>query len=140
MQYRSSVRKRCARTGPSWRSWSGSSRRQRNHAPIRTQAAARQFAEAKAGKPPDFRLSFESARTLFADLTAARLDLLDTLSRVGPCSVYLLAKSAGRNYSNVHTDVARLEEIGLIERTADGSITVPFEAIEIRLPLRRAAA
>jgi predicted transcriptional regulator len=103
-------------------------------------SAARQFAEAAAGKAPDFRLSFESARTLFADLTAARLDLLDTLSRVGPCSVYLLAKSAARNYSNVHADVSRMEELGLIERTPDGSIIVPFEAIEIRLPLRRAAA
>ncbi len=104
------------------------------------QAARLQFAEATAGKAPDFRLSFESARILFANLTAARLDLLDTLSRVGPCSVYLLANSAGRNYSNVHTDVARMEELGLIERTPDGSITVPFEEIEIRFPLRRAAA
>lgn len=104
------------------------------------QTAALQFAEATAGQTPDFRLSFESARTLFADLTAARLDLLDTLSRVGPCSVYLLAKSADRNYSNVHSDVARMEELGLIERTSDGSITVPFEEIEIRFPLRRAAA
>ena len=102
--------------------------------------AVRQLAEAAEGKAPDFRLSFESARALFADLTGARLDLLDTLSRVGPCSVYLLAKSAARNYSNVHTDVARMEELGLIERTADGSITVPFEELEIRFPLRRAAA
>ena len=104
------------------------------------QVAVRQLAEAVAGKTPDFQLSFESARALFTDLTAARLDLLDTLSRVGPCSVYLLAKSAARNYSNVHTDVARMEELGLIERTTDGSITVPFEEIEIRFPLRRAAA
>ena len=61
-------------------------------------SARRQLAGARRGKPPDYRLSFESARMLFAELTPARLDLLDTLRRVGPCSVYALAKAAGRNY------------------------------------------
>ena len=102
-------------------------------------AARQQIAAAGRGKSPDFRLSFESARTLFAELTPARLDLLDTLRRVGPCSVYALAKSAERNYSNVHTDVGRLETLGLIERTEDGSVSVPFEAVEILVPLAQVA-
>lgn len=99
------------------------------------QAARQQLAAAREGKVPDFRLSFESARSLFAELTPARLDLLDTLRRVGPCSVYALAKAAERNYSNVHTDVARLAELGLVERADDGSISVVFEAVEILVPL-----
>lgn len=103
------------------------------------QAAAQQIAGAREGRVPDFRLSFESARSLFADLTPARLGLLDTLRRVSPCSVYALAKAAGRNYSNVHTDVARLEELGLIERSEDGSVSVPFEAVEILVPLAQRA-
>jgi len=103
------------------------------------QAAAQQLAGAREGRIPDFRLSFESARSLFAELTPARLDLLDTLRRVGPCSVYAVAKAAGRNYSNVHTDVARLEELGLIERSEDGSVSVPFEAVEILVPLAQTA-
>ena len=53
--------------------------------------------------------------------------VLDTLRRTGPCSVYALAKAAERNYSNVHTDVSRLEELGLIERAEDGMVSVPFE-------------
>jgi predicted transcriptional regulator len=102
--------------------------------------AARQVASVRKGRAPDFRLSFESARSLFAELTPARLDLLETLRRVGPCSVYALAKAAERNYSNVHTDVARMEELGLIERTENGEISVPFDAVEILLPLAKAAA
>jgi predicted transcriptional regulator len=102
--------------------------------------AAGQVAAARKGRTPDFRLSFESARSLFAELTPARLALLETLRRVGPCSVYALAKAAERNYSNVHTDVARLEELGLIERTEDGEVSVPFDTVEILLPLARAAA
>lgn len=101
--------------------------------------AAQQLANARQGQTPDFCLSFESARSLFAELTPARLDLLDTLRRVGPCSVYALAKAAERNYSNVHTDVSRLEELGLIERSEADAISVPFESIEILVPLAQVA-
>jgi len=102
-------------------------------------SAAKQLAGARQGRSSDFHLSFESARSLFADLTPARLDLLDVLRRVGPCSVYALAKAAERNYSNVHTDVSRLEEIGLVERSEDGTVSVPFESIEILVPLAQVA-
>ena len=103
------------------------------------QSAAQQVAGARKGRVPDFRLSFESARSLFADLTPARLDLLDTLRRVGPCSIYALAKAAERNYSNVHTDVSRIEELGLIERSEEGAVSVPYEAVEILVPLAQSA-
>lgn len=103
-------------------------------------AARQQLTESRQGRRPDFRLSFESARSLFSELTPARLDLLDTLRKVGACSVYALAKAADRNYSNVHTDASRLEELGLIERNDDGTISVPYDAVEIRLPLAREVA
>ena len=102
--------------------------------------AAAQVSGARKGRTPDFHLSFESARSLFAELTPARLDLLDTLRRVGPCSVYALAKAAERNYSNVHTDTARMEELGLIERSEGGEVLVPYESVEIVVPLARAVA
>lgn len=101
--------------------------------------AREQIAQKARGRAPDYRLSFESARMLFAELTPARLDLLNTLRGMGPTSVYALAKTAERNYSNVHADVARLAELGLIERTDDDAVTVPFEAIEIRMALAQAA-
>ena len=101
--------------------------------------ARSQLAAARRGKTPDYHLSFESARSLFSELTPARVNLLDTLRKVGPCSVYALAKAAERNYSNVHTDVARLEELGLVHRTDEDSIFVPYESVEILLPLAQVA-
>ena len=91
------------------------------------------------GREPDYHLSFESARSLFSMLTPARIDLLDTLRRAGPCSIYALAKQAERNYSNVHSDIARLVELGLVERAVDETVFVPFEEIDIKLPLALAA-
>jgi predicted transcriptional regulator len=103
-------------------------------------AVKQQIAEAqKEGKSIDYHLGFESARALFSDLTPARIDLLDTLRRMGPSSMYALAKTANRNYSNIHTDVSRLLELGLIDRSEDGLVSVPFDAIEIRFPLAQVA-
>ncbi len=97
------------------------------------------LADLRQGGSPDFTLSFESARSLFSAITPARLDLLDVLRRLGPCSVYALAKAAGRKYANVHGDVAHLAELGLVARTDDDLVQVPFEAIEIHMPLALAA-
>ena len=102
-------------------------------------SARQQISAAGRGRAPDYRLSFESARMLFSEFTPARLELLDTLRRVGPCSVYALAKAAERNYSNVHTDVSRLEELGLIERDNEGSVLVPYDSVEIVMPLAQVA-
>lgn len=103
------------------------------------ETAAAQYAVAGKGVAPDYRLHFESARALFAELTPARLELIDTLSSLGPSSVYALAKEAQRNYSNVHSDVAVLERLGLVQRNKEDAVFVPFTAIEIRLELSRVA-
>jgi predicted transcriptional regulator len=105
-------------------------------------AARKQLKAAEAGARfgADYHLSFESARALFAELTPARIDLLETLRQCGPCSVYALAKSVERNYSNVHTDIGKLEEHGLVQRTPEDQVFVPFESVEIHLALFKKAA
>jgi len=92
-----------------------------------------------AGGNEDFHPGFESARQLFAEITPARLDLLDTLRRNGPCSIHALAKAAARNYSNDHTDIARLIELGLVEKTDGEMIYVPFDDVEVHFRLAQAA-
>lgn len=94
---------------------------------------------ARRGRTPDYRLNVESARSLFAELTTARLDLLDTVRTTGPSSVNAFAEAAARNCSNVQTDVSRLEDLGLIERAEDGLVCMPFDAGEIRFPLAQVA-
>jgi len=100
------------------------------------QTAAQQLA---AGGSSDYRLHFESPRLLLSHLTAARMELLESLRQQGACSVSRLAKTIGRNYSNVHRDVAALENLGLIERDEADFVFVPFDAVEIHLELAMAA-
>lgn len=97
-------------------------------------------AEASPKYGADYHLSFESARALFSELTPSRIDLLEALRQYGPCSVYALAKTVERNYSNVHTDIGKLEEHGLVKRTPDDTVFVPFESVEIHLALFKKAA
>lgn len=97
-------------------------------------------AEATPGYGADYHLSFESARALFSELTPARIDLLEALRQCGPCSVYALAKTVVRNYSNVHTDIGKLEEHGLVQRTTEDTVFVPFDSVEIHVALFKSAA
>lgn len=74
------------------------------------------------------------ARLAMAEMTVARIDLLETLRRVGPCSLFALAMAAQRDSSNVRTDVVRLSELGLIQQTDDGFVRVPFDPAELLSP------
>jgi hypothetical protein len=40
----------------------------------------------------------------------------------------------------VHTDVGKLEEHGLVKRTPEDTVFVPFESVEIHLALFKRAA
>jgi len=79
------------------------------------------------------RLNFENLETLLKTLTPGRWVLLKKLRANKPMSVRALAKELSRDYKNVHTDVRRLEHIGLIGRTPEGKIEVPWDIVEARL-------
>lgn len=102
-------------------------------------AVQQQLAESGAGKAPDFRLSFESAKTLFANLTPERLDLLDTLRRIGPCPLTALADALMCSTPDIQSEIAGLEFLGLVERSDSGDLLVPYESVEIILPLAQVA-
>jgi predicted transcriptional regulator len=81
------------------------------------------------------RLDFENLETLLKTLTQARWVLLKTLRTAGPMSVRALSSRLGRDYKNVHTDVRRLEQIGLVDRDKDGKVKVPWTIVEAKLRL-----
>jgi len=80
-------------------------------------------------------LSFANLPLMLKTLSPARWELLQKLREEGPWSIYQLAKRLERDYKNVHTDVTQLAAIRLIERRADGRITVPWELLRAELRL-----
>jgi predicted transcriptional regulator len=83
----------------------------------------------------DYHLGFADAAHLFAELTPARLGLVEALKGLGPVSIRALAAHLGRNYSNVHRDVTALLDLRLLARDDSGLVSVPWDAVEIHLAL-----
>ena len=81
------------------------------------------------GRSPLHVLSLVDLPLLLRTLTPARWQLLDRLREAGPLSIYELAKRLGRDYKNVHTDVSRLAQIGLIEKAPGGRVSVPWDVV-----------
>lgn len=94
------------------------------------------------GKTPEpyYGVSFESLPQMLAVFTPKRLELVVFLRAQGPLSVAALARALKRNYKNVHGDVAALMEWLAIERNEDGRVFVPWDEIEVHLPLLGKAA
>jgi predicted transcriptional regulator len=100
----------------------------------RFEAAWNRTAEGQRFRP--FRiLSFRDLPRLLKTLTPARWELLERLAAEGPLSVYQLAKRLERNYKNVHTDVAALVGLGLIEKKHRSAIAVAWDAVRAELRL-----
>ena len=78
-------------------------------------------------------LTLEDLPSLLATLTPARWALLARLRAEGPMTIYGLAKRLARDYKNVHTDVSRLIELELVERAADGRVSVPWDVVRAQL-------
>jgi predicted transcriptional regulator len=72
---------------------------------------------------------------LLGVLTPARWRLIAKLRRDGASKIADLARHLGRNYKNVHSDVKALMEFGIVERDADGLVSVPWDEIDVRVPL-----
>jgi len=83
----------------------------------------------------EHRLDFENLETLLKTLTSGRFVLLKTLRKNGPMSIRALAGALKRDYKNVHTDVKKLELIGLVSRTNDEKVSVPWDIVQARLRL-----
>jgi predicted transcriptional regulator len=93
----------------------------------------------KTGKSTGDELEFESPAALFRVLTPKRWELVERLQKLGPSSFRGLARELERDVKRVHEDVGALAECGLVERTAEGKIHVPYDVIRTEFDLRAVA-
>ncbi|MEN8132109.1 MAG: ArsR family transcriptional regulator [Pseudomonadota bacterium] len=98
------------------------------------------LAACKTGEYQGEVFEFESPAALFRLLTPKRWELLVMLQDSGPCGVRELARLLGRDVRRVHDDLSALLEAGLVEKTDDGKLIVPFAEIHADFVLRGRAA
>ncbi len=108
---------------------------------VRTPAdAMADFARAwKTGKSQkSARISFATPELLWQVLTQKRWELLKALCGAGPVSIREAARRVGRDVKAVHGDVTALLDAGVVDRTDDGRIVFPFEAVKVEFLLHAA--
>jgi predicted transcriptional regulator len=103
----------------------------------REEANAR-FLRATEGKPQGEFISFETPALLFKVLTQKRWELLSAMTGAGPMSLREAARSAGRDVKAVHGDVHALLRVGILQKTEDGKIVFPFDAVRVSFVLEAA--
>jgi len=81
------------------------------------------------------RISFATPELLWRVLTAKRLELLKALCGAGPVSIREAARRTGRDVKAVHGEVMALLKAGVIDRTDDGRIVFPYQAVKVEFVL-----
>ncbi len=84
------------------------------------------------------RISFATPELLWRVLTPKRWEILKVLCGSGPVSIREAARRVGRDIKAVHTDVTALLNAGVLDRTDDGHIVFPFEAVKVEFLLQAA--
>jgi predicted transcriptional regulator len=93
----------------------------------------------KTGSRQGEYVTFESVEGMHRALTPNRWHLLHVLQQEGPLGIRELARTLERDVKNVHSDVAKLKELGLVEDT-EGGVWVPFDEIRAEFTMKREKA
>jgi len=92
-----------------------------------------------SGKYKGEHFDFESPAALFRVLTPKRWELIECLQTTGPLGVRALARALERDVKRVHDDASAMIKVGMVEKTADGKLTVPFGEIRADFVMKSAA-
>jgi predicted transcriptional regulator len=90
------------------------------------------------GKAQGSHISFASPELLFQTLTQMRWNIIKSVTAAGPLSIRAIARRVERDVKAVHRDVHALLDCGVLERTEDGAIIFPYDAVHVDFMLKAA--
>ena len=91
------------------------------------------------GQQQGAHISFSSAELLWQTLTRKRWELLKAMTGQGAMTIREAARRVERDVKAVHGDVHALLDAGVLERTQDGLIVFPYDAVHVDFMLTAAA-
>ncbi|MGA3398320.1 MAG: DNA-binding protein [Acetobacteraceae bacterium] len=90
----------------------------------------------KTGKPEAAtRLDFESLEGAWQLLNAKRWAILRATAGQGPLAIREIARRVGRDVRAVHSDVRALHLSGVIDKTPEGKMILPYDVIRLDFTL-----
>lgn len=100
--------------------------------------ANNRFLRAFEGQPQGEFISFETPALLFKVLTQKRWELLSAMTGAGPITLREAARRVGRDVKAVHGDIHALLDAGILQKTTEGLIVFPFDAVHVNFMIKAA--
>ena len=91
------------------------------------------------GKAQGAHISFASPELLWRVLTAKRWELLKAMTGEGGMTIREAARRVGRDVKAVHGDIRAMLDAGVIDRTDDGRVIFPYDAVHVDFTLTKVA-
>lgn len=101
--------------------------------------AKERLAGAFRGESQGQFISFVSVELFSKVLTPKRWEIIKAMTGQGPMSIREAARRVARDVKGVHGDVHGLLKAGVLERTEDGRIVFPYDAIHVDFTITKAA-
>ncbi|HEX5314017.1 MAG TPA: transcriptional regulator [Gammaproteobacteria bacterium] len=102
------------------------------------EATKRQMAAAFLGERQGDHISFASMELLWKVLTVKRWELLRAMTGQGAMTIRELARYVGRDVKAVHGEVHALLDAGVLDKTEDGRVVFPYDAVHVEFTLKAA--
>ncbi len=96
------------------------------------------FLRAFQGERQGQFISFDSPELLFRVISGKRWDLLKIMTGAGPLTIRETARRMHRDVKAVHGDVHALLNAGLLQKTDQGLIVFPYDAVHVDFLLKAA--
>jgi predicted transcriptional regulator len=90
------------------------------------------------GKAQGAHISFASVELLWQTLTTKRWEILKTMTGQGPLTIREVARRVERDVKAVHGDIHTLLNAGVIERTDEGLVVFPYDAVHVDFTVKAA--
>lgn len=100
--------------------------------------AKRRVAAAFRGEHQGSYINFASVELLWKVLTPKRWELLQAMVGQGSMTIREAARRVGRDVKAVHGDVHALLAAGVLDRSEDGGIIFPYDAVHVDFTLKAA--
>ena len=91
-----------------------------------------------AGREQGAFISFATVELLWKVITPKRWELLQLMCGAGPLAIREIARRAKRDVKSVHGDVQALLSAGILDRSEDRGIVLPYDELRVDFVLRAA--
>lgn len=99
----------------------------------------KRVASAFQGERQGAYLTFASVELLWRTMTPRRWEIIRFMTGRGPVTLRGIARGVDRDPKTTHGDVHALLDAGILEKSPDGRVVFPYDAVHVHFTITQAA-